>query len=745
MSEEQELVVHGKMSKQLFPPNNERSENGYYIYGIVPESEDAHLVETSSFGNFVVKGTMMKLSQDVVYPFVLEKSNDRRGGYDVVKVDIKTPLTESEERTYLKTIFSEKIVNNLYDAYPVDFDNELTMIKMLMEDNIDHENVKGLGKKTLIKMKNKITETFGLSQLIAFLGGIATPQQISAIFRYYGGNVNTAIYQIEANPYVLTSIGGLGFSKVDHIALGLGVHPESPNRIEECIKYVLKLSEQNGNTIVKKESVLDETYDLLKIGISHITPIIHKYLLEDGLDLRPPYILIEGKHLAITNTYKAELEIAEYIVKVLKEDSKSLDFNETEFAEEQEEALGVVLTEEQKSIFKMFKENRFGLIVGNAGTGKTFGTQAIIALCKKQGLSTRLVSPTGKASKVLSNYTGEKATTIHMAIQPKFGEEDDDAVAEIWEDVILMDEGSMTDVVLFSKLLKAIINPTARLYIIGDDFQLPSVGAGRLLYDLLASDVPRVKLTQVFRQQEGALLNIATKIRNGEEFVNNHDYGQFNYNDTILYMVDNTREVQEGFSVLYDQCRSIYEGRDIVTLSPTKKGDVGTQVLNQYIQSQENPIQKGAPHRMIGETIFQEGDQIINTKNVYSIQNMQGVKVNIFNGDTGVISEVSDEEVVIEIDGDLIPFTAEMLTHLLHSYALTVHKSQGSQYPVAFVIIDKSHSFQLNANLLYTAITRAQKQLVLIGNAEVINSAIKRQANLRRDTMLQTLIKNIEK
>lgn len=353
-----------------------------------------------------------------------------------------------------------------------------------------------------------------------------------------------------------------------------------------------------------------------------------------------------------------------------------------------------------------------------------------------------------KASKVMTNYTGKQAMTIHR--RAGVFEEETDGSKEIDEDVVITDESSMCDIFILRKLFKALTNENARILFVGDDFQLPSVGVGNFLYDSINSGVIKIsKLKKVFRQADGGILNVATDIREGKAFLNNTDEGRKVIGkDCVFWLVD-SQFIRDGVIANYKKVISSdrWTQDDVVILTPTNKGKLGTIELNKEIQKIANPASATKKEKVVGakgfETIYRVGDLVMNVVNTYSIDTVEGGNADIFNGDTGKIIDIDDNDKVfiVEIDDIKVkmPF-GTILTNLVHAWVTTIHKSQGSQYKVVILIADKSMTYQLNANLLYTGLSRAKEYELVLTQALTINRAMQKFANMERRSFLQELL-----
>ncbi len=337
------------------------------------------------------------------------------------------------------------------------------------------------------------------------------------------------------------------------------------------------------------------------------------------------------------------------------------------------------------------------------------------------------------------------ASTIHR--KAGIYDSEEEMVGSITEDIIIIDESSMCDVFVLSTFFKSLANDNVRILFVGDDFQLPSVGVGNFLYDVINSDKLDIsKLKKVFRQAEGGILNVATDVREGRKFLNDTDSGRIQFGkDCVFHLVDQ-QYIRDGYIHYYKKVLERYHPDDIVVLSPTKKGKLGTAAINVEIQKIVNPASSTKKEKSFGRdniVTFRVGDSVMNTVNTYGMETIDGGAADVFNGDTGKITDIDEQEkvFVIDFEGIVVKMKFEnVLTNLLHSWSTTIHKSQGSQFKVVIVIIDKSAKFQLNANLIYTAFSRAKEYMMVLGQAETINHGIGKFANMERKSFMQDLL-----
>lgn len=632
--------------------------------------------------------------------------------------------TPDRIKAFLKGFCADNIVNQLLDKYGAE------VINRILDDTLDYSDIKGMGEVRFKSLQDKVKENEYMKDIIINLSDYGiTPNQMKKIVRKFGAN---AISKIQENPYILCEVHGIGFLKADEIAERMGYDMQSPNRIDEAVKYVIGEMQKSGNAWVHRGDLTDKVCDLTVIGADKIDARIYEGI--HGVFVKDSY------KVTLQVTFEAEQYIADRLREML-DMSEELDIDVDAFLKEE---LGdeLTLTEEQMSFFHNLKKYNVNFLVGYAGCGKSFLQKIALSMAQKLGIhTTLLLAPTGKAAKVMETYTGRKAYTIHRALGIGM---DFEQVREVWDELILVDESSMADVYVLSKLCQALKNPKARIIFIGDDFQIPSVGVGAFLYDCIQSGTfPVTKLTRVFRQAEGGVLDVATKIRMKERFISDTFTGKKQFGKDMLLHCCNSPSIEKGYKYYYEKALEKFSVDEIIILTPTKKGALGTERINAEIQQIVNPASPMKKEVKFGQSIvYREGDRVINIKNNYGALNLVDEPVVVVNGDMGVIVEVNNEKMHIVVDYGFdhikVPFNA--LDTILHAYAMTIHKSQGSGFPCVIVIADKAHKWQLNANLLYTAITRTQKYLCMLTQADVINSSMSKNVNLQRNTFLQELL-----
>jgi len=563
--------------------------------------------------------------------------------------------------------------------------------------------------------------------------------------RCYGEN---AIEEIEKNPYVLLDITyGVDFKKIDKMAIDLGVSQNDLKRIESAIKYSLILSSNNGNTCVLKNNLIQFVVNLLDVSSEDV---------EDGMiNLKAQnkiYIEDRGEKWVYLNTfYICEKNIAEKLIALKNyKNVKEVKNFEKKFKNIEKDS-NIYLSEMQKEALQAVNDNNVCVITGGPGTGKTTIIKFIIDMYKEEKKKVILCAPTGRAAKRMSEATGEEATTIHRLLELGKTEDTldieklDYQIAPIDADVIIIDEMSMVDVFIMNYILKGIYLGT-KLVLVGDINQLPSVGPGSILQDIILSErITTIELNQIFRQAaKSKIITNAHKVNKGESFIEK-EIDEESLND-FFYINETSQD--KMLSDIISLCSGRLEKygdydffKNIQVLTPTKKGPFGTKELNKLLQNalnRDNEIEK-----QHGDRIFRVGDRVMQVKNNYDIfwqKNIAETGTGIFNGELGRITEIDDVDKTIEIlfdDEKTAIYEYSDLEQIEHAYSITIHKSQGSEFDVVIMCLPQTTPMLLTRNLLYTGITRAKELLIVLGPKSVIEYMVNNEDTKKRNTGLQ--------
>ena len=560
------------------------------------------------------------------------------------------------------------------------------------------------------------------------------------------------------DPYILIDITyGVDLKKIDKMTMEIGIDTCSNKRIESAIKYALNISGNNGHTCVLKENLIKFIEELLHID--------KKYIEDSIINLRTKkQIVLEKREdidwVYLYQAYKAEENIAEKLLTLLKSKNIKRIDNIKEKLEKQEKQYNIQLSEKQKEAIELVNDNNVCVITGGPGTGKTTIIKNIIDIYKTKKLKVILCAPTGRAAKRMKEATNEDAKTIHRLLEIGKIEEDRNSmveydVAPIDADVIIIDEMSMVDTYIMNYLVKAIYRGT-KLILVGDENQLPSVGPGTVLKDIIDSKkIPTICLNKIFRQaaKSQIVLN-AHNVNNGKGFIKKENLDSDIKEDFFYINESNQEKILNHVLTLSKNKLKMSDSEDfynnIQVLTPTKKGLVGTRELNKRLQEVLNPPSETKKEKKYGDVIFREGDKIMQIKNNYDIfwerkkENYES-GTGIFNGEMGIIKSIDEESKQVKIlfdDDKIVWYTYSDLEQIEHSYSITIHKSQGSEFDVAIIVVPKAYQMLLTRNLLYTGLTRAKKMLILIGGEETINFMIQNVKMKHRNTGLSYKLQN---
>ena len=611
--------------------------------------------------------------------------------------------------------------------------------------------INGISRKKAYEISNDFKEKTDVRELMTFSGGAINPNMAVKICKRWGRN---ALGVVKENPYLLCSENyGISFKKADEIAFSLGIETNNFYRIESGIKYVMRVfATRDGHTYVKKAALVDAVCKLLCVEESKVLACLDE---NGGVQGISQMLIVNESCVVLNELYFSEMNIAKKLLQLNKSAYSLEDANVEYMIMELENSLGIKYASLQKKAIWESIVNGVTVLTGGPGTGKTTVIKALIHIFGIFGVSCALCAPTGRASKRMSEATQTEARTIHRLLEVTSGTEFSEEARfmrdnsnPLDEDVIIVDEASMIDVPLMNSLLMA-IKPGTRLILIGDTNQLPSVGEGNVFNDIIKSGCfSTICLNEIFRQSGGSGIVVnAHKINKGE-------YPDLTKKFDDFFFI----QVDEGKIPGYiaDLCKSrlpkkygITDGIQVIT--PTKKGMCGTQSLNYVLQEALNPSSKDkAEHSVGADRVLREGDRIMQTKNNYEIEWIlddginKGRGLGVFNGDVGKITSIdkAEQHLLADYLGKTVEYPFSLLDELDLSYAITVHKSQGSEYPIVIVPVSaKCPPMLQTRNLIYTAITRAEKIVILIGDIETFHKMIDNNFQLNRNTNLEGLLR----
>lgn len=617
-------------------------------------------------------------------------------------------------------------------------------------DVIEHRpewlaDISGITRKKAAAISESFRQQAGIRGVMMFCKDYMGVGEVAKVYKTFGAG---AVGIIKENPYILcTSDAGLPFAKADAIAKSLGAPLDSKNRILSGICYVLSHeSGMSGHTCLPEEDVLSSAAELLEINRETVKKLLTELLDDSELSC----YVIDGINYVMTNKTAEEEDI---VVRGLRRISGSSQYfgaaDISSLIEKVEIELNISFAPMQRAALYASLENGVMILTGGPGTGKTTVVRAMLSIFNSMGLKTVLAAPTGRAAKRMSEATGQEAKTVHRMLEMERTVDGSirfcrNERAPLNENVIIVDEASMLDLSLTSYLIRA-IKRGSRLILIGDSDQLPSVGAGNVLSDIISSEmIKTVRLNEVFRQsKESLIITNAHKINEGNAPI-------LNRTDSDFFFVRRDREgdIAETVSSLINERLPKTYGKGIKekiqVITPSKKGAAGVEVMNRILQDKINPPAKFKKEKTSHGTIFREGDRVMQIANNYEIEwEKNGVTgVGLFNGDIGVIESIdlSDERVIIRFDDKRAEYSYDMLEELELAYAITVHKSQGSEYPVVIIPMYYCAPMLMARNLFYTAVTRAKEMVILVGRTDIPGKMIENNRQIMRFTALKDKI-----
>jgi exodeoxyribonuclease V alpha subunit len=648
--------------------------------------------------------------------------------FEVHSYEVKLPATLEGIRKYLGSGLI-KGVGPATAKKIVDYFG-LETLEMLDQDPTRILKVPGVGPNKAEIIGKAWQEQQQIKDIMLFLQshGVSASLAIK-IFKQYG---DKSIQIVRNSPYQLArDIFGVGFKTADRLAVKLGLPVDSPDRIQTGLLYALGNLTNEGHCFATREQLLTETLPMLDLAREICAPEIDHLIAQQAL-------IEDGDALYLPPFFQAESGVARKLRKIMAEKRDRLAvFGKVNWQlafQSIDSSSDITLTDQQKMAVQSALTKKVSILTGGPGTGKSTITGSIIRLLKGRNCSVLLAAPTGRAAKRLSETTGLEAKTIHRLLEFKPSEQTTfvrDRENPLDADLIIIDETSMVDILLMNHLLNAIENGSHVLFV-GDKDQLPSVGAGNVLRDMIESSViPVVVLDTIFRQAEDSYIIVnAHRINEGElpQFPREaSDFFLFPEADAVKaadWVVDLVKErVPQKFRFNPLQ--------DIQVLTPMHRGASGVIELNERLQEALNPHNPQKAEVKHGSRIFREGDRVMQIRNDYERQ--------IFNGDLGIIHKIDTEEhlVIVNFDERLVPCETLQLEELMHAYAISIHKSQGSEFPVVIIPLLMQHYMMLQRNLVYTAVTRARKLVVIVGDKKAIGMAVRNDHIAFRNTKLK--------
>lgn len=602
--------------------------------------------------------------------------------------------------------------------------------------------VPGLGPKRTKLIGAAWEEQKAIKEVMIFLQGVGVSTSIAVrIYKKYG---DASISVVKNEPYRLAAdVWGIGFLTADRIAQAVGIPHDSPDRAKAGLQYALSQSTDQGHCFLPEEQLISDAVKLLQVDTGLVIDCLAELAAEEEGVVREKVPGPDGGE-PVTAVYlvpfhRAELSLSAQLLRLLRAaEDRMPAFQDVDW----EKALpwlasrtGAELAPEQEAAVRLALTRKVAVLTGGPGCGKSFTVRSIVELAKAKKAKVVLAAPTGRAAKRLAELTGAEASTVHRLLELKpGGDAAYDRDRPLDADLVVVDEASMLDLLLANKLVKAVA-PGAHLLLVGDVDQLPSVGAGEVLRDLLADGgpVPQVRLTRIFRQaQQSGVVTNAHRINSGVQPITR------GLSDFFLFVEDETEEA--GRLTVDVAARRIPATfgldprRDIQVLAPMHRGPAGAGTLNGLLQQAITPARPELPEKRLGGRVFRVGDKVTQIRNNYD-KGRNGV----FNGTVGVVTSMNldDQCLTVRTDEDEeVPYDFDELDELAHAYAVTIHRSQGSEYPAVVIPVTTGAWMMLQRNLLYTAVTRAKKLVVLVGSRKAIGQAVRTVSAGRRCTAL---------
>ena len=734
-------TINGFVEKVVY----RNTENGYTVVNISVEGDD--VVCTGYFSD-ITEGVQIIAEGS----FVEHKQYGIQ--FTVTSYEIKEPETSVAMEKYLGSGIIKGVGPALSAKIVKKFGDETFNIIEREPERL--AEIKGITEKKAIEIGSQFEEKKEFRNAMIFLNQYGVSNALAMkIYKEYGIKVMKIVRE---NPYRLADdIAGVGFKTADEIALRMGFSPESSMRMKAGISFALSMAASNGHTYLLYEDLYEESKRLLGISEAEFESDIYELTIERKIVLKE----VKGERRVYNNNlYYMELTVARKLLDLNAKSENNYKVMEAK-VKEVEAKTGIKLGDLQRKAVYEAVESGLVIITGGPGTGKTTTINAIIKLFEMQNMEILLAAPTGRAAKRMTETTGMEAQTIHRLLELNGNPEEGGSMRfernelnPLEADVIIIDEMSMVDIYLMYSLLKAVTVGT-RLILVGDVNQLPSVGPGKVLKDIISSEKFNVvRLSEIFRQAaESDIITNAHKINAGQSIRLDNKSKDF-----FMLSMSSSIQIQRALVSLIAEKLPPYVDAtkyDIQVLTPSRKGELGVENLNKILQQYINPPAPGKREKQWGEVIFRENDKVMQIKNDYQMEwkivTKKGLTIKegsgVFNGDCGIIREINEfaGTVTVEFDeGKLVEYTGATLEELELAYAITIHKSQGSEYPAVIIPLLNAPRPLLNRNLLYTAVTRARKCVTIVGSENSVNEMIQNESEMKRNSGLVDSIIEME-
>ncbi len=721
MSEE----LQGTITKFIY-----RNPDNHYTIALVKTENQGTITVVGNLYNVNI-GDKLKATGSF-YTHHIYGRQFKIGSYEIIMPETENEIEKYLESTILKGI-GPQLAKAIVEKYGQDtfevLDNRIEELK----------KIKGIGKKRFGQIKEAWEKIKDSREVIFSLQKLGLP--VNTALKIYQTFGKKTLDIIERNPYLIAKeIDGIGFLTADKIAYNLGIAEDSQVRIEAAVIYKLYLLSNEGHSFYPQNNLIREVSSMIRVNPDLVFDAIISLERKGEIYIERDLVYDKMDDIECVYSYPlyfTEIQIAQKLIEIKHSPVFTTSTNGHSLLDDIFESQRHELTDEQKDALHSATENKILVITGGPGTGKTFIVKTLIDYYKRNEYKTSLCAPTGRAAKRLSESTGEEAKTIHRLLEynpleMKFTINGENPLNT---DVVIVDEASMIDQTLFFALLDA-LPEHAGIILVGDVDQIPPIGPGNILRDIIGSDIFKtIQLTKIHRQEIGSGIIVnAHRINNGK-FPEMTD----TKNDFTLFLTSSENEI---VNKIIELCSDILPRKynydpftDIQVISPMYKGKTGIDNLNIKLQNVLNPGSQ--PVELLGKK-FRVGDKVMQTKNNYDKE--------VFNGDIGMIYnyDPSRQKVSINFEGKLIEYSSSELDEISLAYAISIHKSQGSEYPVVIIPIMNSHSRMLQRNLIYTAVTRGKERVYLLGDKYAIEKAVRTNRSVKRFTLLKERLKHLE-
>lgn len=730
MPEKKDLVrIEGEIEDIVY----QNDENGYTVCSIEWENEPVTMV--GILPSLMVGDAVAAMGEWVNHPTYGKQ-------FKVSYFEKSMPADEKSMLRYLSSrsvrgigpALAKKIVDRFGDSA---FD--------VIENNPDLlSDIPGISARKAREISANFREQFGVRNIMMFFSGYFGMTTSVRIYKRWG---NHAVDLVKANPYILCDeIYGIGFERADAMAQSLGLARDSEERIRAGLHFVLRFNASaNGHSFLPRQKLIPAAAKLLEVGEKEVESVLDMLCRSADLIVNQS---VKDHPVYLPEFFTAESYAASKLVTLSRISLYGSIDRVDELISQTELSEGIRYAPAQLKAIRTAIDHPVTVLTGGPGTGKTTIIKAIVNIFRKVGMEIALAAPTGRASKRMTQSTGFEAKTLHRLLEMEYSPEDKVNFARnekrpLEFDAVIVDELSMVDIQLFSSLLKA-VKPGTRLVLIGDSDQLPSVGAGDVLWDTVSSGVfPVCFLDRIFRQSGGSdIVENAHRINRGQMPVPSDKNGDFFF----MKRQDVAAAAETVVSLCRDRLPKTYGEEilgDIQVISCTRKGELGTERLNFALQAALNPPSPKKEEKAVGSVVYRVGDKVMQIRNNYDAEwydeNDEDHRgFGIFNGDIGFIESIdrADSSLTVSFDGKMVRYPFEELSEIEHAFAVTVHKSQGSEYPVVILPVLNPPPMLATRNLIYTAVTRARKMVILVGNEASVQKMVENDHKALRFTGL---------